>query len=189
MFISPQYAVDQGWITGLTNPQKQIGSDGIDLTLKTVSSIATDLMSVLTESKAHTSHRPITPKEVITASGWHVIPDGMTGYMLSHGAYDVEFNEFVTIPEGVAAMLMLRSSFVRAGHRMFSGLYDQGFSNYAGAVLHIAGRTFIESNMRTAQIVFVRSEGSGKLYAGGYNHQVGDDNWQDAAERARIKEQ
>lgn len=184
MFISPQYAVDQGWVTGLINPQKQIGSDGIDLTLKRVSAINVFSPSVLSEDKQFTIHRQLDDIEPETADGWGDVPDGMAGFVLTQGAYDIEFNEFVKVPAGVSALLLLRSSFVRAGHRMFSGLYDQGFENYAGAVLHIAGEAFVERNMRTAQIVFLPSEGSGKLYAGGYNFREGDATWQDAAQRA-----
>lgn len=184
MFISPLHAVEQGWITGLINPEKQIGSDGIDLTIKRASCINLFSPSVLSEEKKFTIHRHIDDIEPETADGWGDVPDGMVGFVLTEGAYDIEFNEFVKIPEGVAALLLLRSSFVRAGHKMFSGLYDQGFSNYAGAVLHIAGEAFVEQHMRVAQIVFVPSQGSGKLYAGGYNFAAGDTTWQDAAARA-----
>lgn len=184
MFISPLHAVEQGWITGLVNPDKQIGSDGIDLTIKRASAINLFSPSVLSEEKKFTIHRQIDDIEPETADGWGDVPDGMVGFVLTEGAYDIEFNEFVKIPEGVAAMLLLRSSFVRAGHRMFSGLYDQGFSNFAGSVLHIAGEAFVEQHMRVAQIVFLPSQGSGKLYAGGYNFAAGDATWQDAAARA-----
>lgn len=183
MFISPQYAYDQGWIKGLLDPAKQIGSDGIDLTLKLVSKVDTRGFSILTNDKGNTIHRSIEYVEPVTTDGWEIVPDGLVGYDLGSGVYDLEFNEFVTLPEGVAALLLLRSTFVRAGHSMFSGLYDQGFSNYAGSVVHIAGATFIEHNVRVAQIVFISSEGSGQLYAGGYNFKEGDKNWQDAAAR------
>lgn len=183
MFISPQYAYDQGWITGLQDAEKQIGSDGIDLTLKMVSRIKTFGISVLTSSKSNTVHRALELIEPVTVDGWEIIPDGIVGYDLSAGVYDLEFNEFIKLPQGVAALLFLRSTFVRAGHRMFSGLYDQGFENYAGAVVHIEGDTFVEQHMRTAQIVFIESAGSGQLYAGGYNYKEGDTNWQDAASR------
>lgn len=183
MFISPQHAFDQGWITGLLDAEKQIGSDGIDLTLKMVSYIGVGSYSVLTSAKSNTIHRPLELIEPVTTDGWEVIPDGIVGYDLHPGVYDLEFNEFIRLPRGVSALLFLRSTFVRAGHRMFSGLYDQGFENYAGAVVHIEGNTFVEANMRTAQIVFIESAGSGQLYAGGYNHKEGDANWQDAAAR------
>lgn len=183
MFISPLHAYNEGWISGLQNAEKQIGSDGIDLTLKMVSEIGVGGFSILTSDKTNTVHRAIELIEPVTTDGWEVIPDGIVGYDLRPGVYDLEFNEFIKLPQGVAALLFLRSTFVRAGHRMFSGLYDQGFENYAGAVVHIEGPTFIEANMRTAQIVFIESAGSGQLYAGGYNYKEGDVNWQDAAAR------
>ncbi len=184
MFISPKVAYENGWITGLINPEKQIGSDGIDLTLKRVSRIDTGATSTITEDKKFTAHRPIVVMQPEVADGWDIVPDGMVGYVLPGGVYDIEFNEYVKLPQGVAARLMLRSSLVRAGHSMQSGLYDQGFENFAGAVLHVKGtELFIEQNVRTAQIVFIQSEGSGQLYAGGYNFKEGDATWQDAAER------
>lgn len=178
MIISPKHAFEQGWVTGLLDPDKQIGSDGIDLTIKRLSRVETSVPSILTESKQSTVHRPIVAVEPISIEDRQV-------FVVPEGVYDVEFNEFVTVPEGVAAFLLLRSSFVRAGHRMFSGLYDQGFRNFAGSVLHTAGDSHIEVNMRLAQIIFVTSEGSGQLYAGGYNYKAGDANWQDAALRAQ----
>lgn len=182
MFISPQYAYDQGWIRNIPNPEVQIGSDGIDLTLKSLSSIMGGL-SVLTNAKANTIHRPLELVETVVTDGWEFIPDGIEGYDLRAGGYDIGFNEFVTLPQGVAAILLLRSSFSRAGHSMFSGLYDQGYEGYTGAVIHFDCSTFVEANMRVAQIVFVESAGSGQLYAGGYNHKEGDASWQDAAAR------
>lgn len=187
MFISPQYAFDQGWIRNIANPEVQIGSDGIDLTLKMVSNIQLGEYSVLTIAKSNTVHRSLELVEPVTTDGWEVIPDGIKGYDLRHGSYDVGFNEFVTLPQGVAALLLLRSSFSRAGHSMFSGLYDQGYEGYTGAVIHVEGPTFIEDNMRVAQIVFIESAGSGQLYAGGYNHKEGDASWQDAAARTGAK--
>lgn len=191
MFISPKYAFDQGWITNLQNPEVQIGSDGIDLTLKTVSRIQLGEYSVLTNAKSNTIHRSLELVEPEVTDGWEIIPDGITGYDLRSGSFDVGFNEFVTLPQGVAAIILLRSSFSRAGHSMFSGLYDQGYEGYAGAVLHVAGNAFVEANMRIGQIVFVESAGSGQLYAGGYNHKEGDASWQDAAVRtgATVGEQ
>lgn len=182
MFISPQTAVDEGWIRNIANPEIQVGSDGIDLTLKSVSAIMGG-MSILTNAKSNTVHRALELVEPVTTDGWEVIPDGIVGYDLSAGSYDLGFNEFVTLPQGVAALLLLRSSFSRAGHSMFSGLYDQGYEGYTGAVMHVEGPTFIEANMRVAQIVFIESAGSGQLYAGGYNHKEGDASWQDAAAR------
>lgn len=148
-----------------------------------VSRIGTGSLSILTKAKSNTVHRSLELVEPVTTDGWEIIPDGVIGYDLSSGVYDLEFNEFIKLPQGVAALLFLRSTFVRAGHRMFSGLYDQGFENYAGAVVHVEGNTFVEQHMRTAQIVFIESTGSGQLYAGGYNYKEGDANWQDAAAR------
>lgn len=192
MFISPRVAYEEGWITNLSNPDRQIGSDGIDLTISKVYQVSTSLRSVITECKSTTVHRdltPVVPQPICetTVSQYlinqlHLDPQ-LKMYFLTDGVYDVEFNEYVKLPQGVAAILCLRSTFVRAGHKMFSGLYDQGFENHAGAVFHCTGPCSVEENARMAQIVFVRSEGSGELYAGGYNYKVGDKHWFDAALR------
>lgn len=187
MYISPQVAFNEGWIRNIPNPEIQIGSDGIDLTLKNMSWINVGEFSILTTAKSNTVHRSLELVEPVTTDGWEIIPDGIQGYDLAPGSYDIGFNEFVTLPQGVAAVLLLRSSFSRAGHSMFSGLYDQGYEGYTGAVIHIEGPTFIEANMRVAQIVFIESAGSGQLYAGGYNHKEGDASWQDAAARTGAR--
>lgn len=184
MFISPKEAYENGWITNLIDPEKQIGSDGIDLTIRTISQVNTEEPSILTSNKIYTHHRNLEYVEAtVVGPNNYGLPEGLIGFELIKGTYDIEFNEYIKLPQGVAALLLLRSTFVRAGHSMFSGLYDQGFENFAGAVIHVEGPTFIESDMRTAQIVFVRSTGSGQLYAGGYNFKEGDVNWQDAAQR------
>lgn len=184
MFISPKEAYENGWITNLIDPEKQIGSDGIDLTVKTINWVNTEEPSILTSNKIYTHHRSLEYIEPISiGENGYGLPEDMVGFELVKGVYDIEFNEFIKLPQGVAALLLLRSTFVRAGHSMFSGLYDQGFENFAGAVVHVEGPTFVERDMRTAQIVFIQSAGSGQLYAGGYNYKEGDANWQDAAQR------
>lgn len=192
MFISPRVAYNEGWISDLQDPDRQIGSDGIDLTISKIQRIVTTMTSVITECKSTTVHRdliPVNPMSVYNSPISRYLVDQLNldpqteMYFLTQGAYDIEFNEFVKVPEGVAAILWLRSTFVRAGHSMFNGLYDQGFENYAGAVFHSNGPSSIQAGARMAQIVFVRSEGSGQLYAGGYNFRAGDRHWTDAAAR------
>lgn len=192
MFISPRVAYENGWISNVLNPNQQIGSDGIDLTVSKVHQVATSLRSVITESKSTTVHRDLAPIQArpvcespvsqYLTEQLHIDPQ-LKMYFLSDGVYDIEFNEFIELPAGVAAILCLRSTFVRAGHKMFSGLYDQGFKNYAGAVFHCNGVCSIEERVRMAQIVFIHSVGSGQMYAGGYNYQAGDNHWFDTLAR------
>jgi deoxycytidine triphosphate deaminase len=179
MIISPQKAYDLGIVTKLLNATKQIGSDGIDLTIKSISRVASPHRPVtLSESKQRTQyldHTPIIP--VSTPGADSSLP---RSYFLHPAVYDVTFNEGCALPLGVAATLHLRSTFVRNGCFGVSGLYDSGFtSTNCGMLLHVNYTIAVEENMRLAQMVLWDSD-SAKLYDGTYNNQLGT-SWKDTA--------
>lgn len=165
--ISPKYAYDNGFVTNLINPEKQVGSDGIDLTVASVHEIDTTGTSVLTDVSSTCVKRARAEVPVV---------DGF--YALTEGAYDIHFSETFNLPKGVCALILLRSSLVRDGHQKSSGLYDSGFNAIGGMTLHVPyGRLLLEPKARVAQVVFLRSD-TYKLYTGQYNG-VLSGNWFD----------
>ena len=56
---------------------------------------------------------------------------------LQPGSYDFICHEFVKVPENCTAVLYTRSTFNRRGAFVTTGLYDNGFKNFIGGVLHV----------------------------------------------------
>ena len=167
MFINPQTAKSEGWITGIRDPEKQVQPNAIDFTLDLAFSIAVSNAFVISESgKVMRGGAPYAPVED-RSSGmefWNFKENTM---------WDCLSDMYVTLPDGVACMLVARSTFTRNGLFLTSGLYDSGFEGHIGFVLHNpAGLAKVGVGTRCGQIIFVESKNAGQ-YAGGYNHEEG----------------
>ena len=75
-----------------------------------------------------------------------------------HSAYDFECNEYIEVPNDMVALLIVRSTYNRKGAFITTGLYDNGFKNFIGGVIHTTIPFSIPINERIAQIVLIRSE-------------------------------
>jgi len=90
-------------------------------------------------------------------------------FELEQGSYQFETKHKVTIPEGMAGWLIARSTLNRNGIFITSGLYDSGFSNFIGGVMHVmTGHAKIERGARIAQFILADAE-TAHLYDGQYN--------------------
>ena len=73
------------------------------------------------------------------------------------------------MPTGYAGWLIARSTLNRNGIFITSGLYDSGFENFIGGVMHVrGGPARIEKGARIAQFIFVEAE-TVRLYDGEYS--------------------
>lgn len=88
-------------------------------------------------------------------------------YLYPGKAYSVDFNEWVEVPEGMAAFIQCRSTLNRCGVIATSGIYDSGFKNNVGAMLRVMHPIRIEPGARVATIYFVKADSS-HLYTGVY---------------------
>lgn len=164
MFISPQKAINEGWVSGITNPEKQVQPNAIDFTIDKVFNISDDTPFGISEDsnsmKGSTLCEP--------ASGGWLIKE--------HGMIDCLSDMYCDLPEGVAAMLVIRSTLARNGLMLVSGLYDSGFKGHIGFLLHNRANTTAHfgCGARVGQIVFIQAEKAG-LYQGQYNHDVGSE--------------
>lgn len=172
MFINPKTAIESGWITGIQDTEVQVQPNAIDFTLDRVFNIsdnefivAKDLANPKKELKQMRGGNELLP-----------YPDRRTGiqlFNLDSGSYDILSDLYVELPEGVAAMLVARSTFVRNGLFLVSGLYDSGFKGHIGCVLHnMKGVAKVQKGVRVGQIIFIEASSAG-TYAGGYNHAAG----------------
>ena len=177
MFINPQTAIKNGWITGLTNPEKQVQPNAIDFTADKAFTVAIEHAYVSEEGK---QMRGGGPMELTVASMSSMLetpsnPDWKDWWAIpGKDMIDCLSNIYVDLPEGVAAQLVIRSTLARNGLLLTSGLYDWGFRGHIGFLLHNlhSQPAFIAPGTRVGQIIFVSSDSAG-VYSGGYNHDAG----------------
>jgi deoxycytidine triphosphate deaminase len=176
MFINPKHAIDQGWVTGIINPDKQIQPNAIDFTLNRVfdfdaySSFTIyekEVDGAIVEQKHMRGQTEIFPELTYSTKlpMWTLRPKT---------AYDAMSDLHVTLPEDVAAILFIRSTFNRNSCFISTGLYDSGFIGSVGFHIHNNSHTetLIGPGVRIGQIAFIEAS-SAHQYAGGYNTQQG----------------
>jgi deoxycytidine triphosphate deaminase len=169
MLISPKIAIKEGWVTWnevVTDIEKHIQPNALDFDCARIFRPETYSDAYLSEkTKKIRKYVELTPDADI---------EGEPAWSLINGqAYDFSSNFHVTLPEGVAAQLIIRSTLNRSGVFLTSGLYDSGFVGQVAGMLRIAnGLFFLAPNTRIGQIMFIKSDAGG-LYAGGYSHAAG----------------
>lgn len=174
MFINPKTAIEQGWITHPDcttvedwETRKFLGPNAIDFTLDHLYTIDHNNVFIISED----SKTMRGGKELPIA---HIDANGVEYWTLSpHDTYDGLSNIRVNLPEGVACMLIIRSTFNRNGIFLTSGLYDSGYQGAIGMAVHNrSGVASIQKGMRFGQIIFISSDAAG-MYQGGWNHAEG----------------
>lgn len=168
MLANPRKMLEAGYIRNLADIERQIQPNATDFTVDSIQELDTTTNYIIGESsKVMRAQSKILPKDGF----FHLHPNS---------AFDISSNVYVKVPEGKAAILILRSTFVRNGFVLASGLYDSGFEGNIGAVLHTPNAFGqIEVGVRIGQIMFIDSESAG-IYAGGYNTKDGQ-HWKDKA--------
>jgi len=139
-------------------PQENIQPNAVDLNIDRVWEIGTDEFYIGIDNK---QHRKDTKE---------IFPDSTGEWLLEAGKkYQFDTSHWVVIPEGFAGWLIPRSTLNRNGISITSGLYDSGFQNYVGAVMHIGcGNARIQKGARVAQFVYCEAE-TDSMYDGDYN--------------------
>jgi deoxycytidine triphosphate deaminase len=184
MIISPITAIEQGWVTYPDcnsvedwKQRKFLSPNAIDFTVDQIQRVLPGKFSI---SEDHKKMRSQTGNLLAYAGG--------TDWFLEQGVYDISSDMYVKLPDKVAAMIVTRSTFVRNGCFIQSGLYDQGFNGHIGAVLfNPFGNTQITPHTRIGQIIFVSSEDGGTMYAGGYNTAQGS-HWTEKQQGTTVYE-
>jgi len=134
---------------------------GFDLTLKQVNKIGGRIIDgkigkVLKDKTELTTY---TPYELMNL-------DGVIGWLLYEGVYDITFNEGCKLPNNRVAFIKQRSSLYRNGTIINSPVFDPGFeTEFMGTLMYVHETIFIEENARVAQIYFYECEAA-ELYDG-----------------------
>lgn len=156
MIISPKTIVGEQIVSQLLSIENQVQQNGIDLTIANIQKMA-GICQLYRDSRK-------TPELE------DVDFDENECVLLYPGTYDVTFNEYVAIPNEMCAQIIQRSTLNRTGNFITSGLYDAGFENHIGCVLHVTNPISLQRGARLAQIVFSVAE-EGELYNGIYKDQ------------------
>lgn len=107
-------------------------------------------------------HRRVTETEVIS-SGVH---EGFYG--LGNGTYQIEFSNSISVGEGEAGWVITRSTLLRNGVYIVSGLYDSGYEGRMAALLVVTGGpAYIKRGTRIGQYLSFNAE-TLHLYNGSY---------------------
>lgn len=163
MFINPKVAIEKGWVkfpdyVSEEFKEQCIQPNALDITVDHIFTVNNDTIFQISEDKK--AHRGGGKLATDSSNQW---------YLHSKQSYDIMSDFYVDLPEGVAAQLIIRSSFNRNGLFITSGLYDSGFKGNIGMMLHnMSGPAQITKGTRVCQLIFVSSDSS-KVYAGGYN--------------------
>jgi deoxycytidine triphosphate deaminase len=94
-----------------------------------------------------------------------------TYWVLEPGrCYDVESTVTVSVPEGYAGTLQIRSTLARNGLLLVNGLYDSNYTGPVGGILHnnTTAQVLIEQSCRFAQFIMHQAE-TDHPYEGYYN--------------------
>lgn len=180
MFIDPRTAIKEGWITfpewmDDSFRDKCIQPNALDITIDKLFGVDyTTPFMVSEKTRIMRKTSEMSPLEMKRAPEYSAF-DGEATWSLQNGhVYDAMSDFRVNVPDGIAAMLVPRSSFNRNGTFIMSGLYDSGFANNVGYMIYnLGGNSLIAQHTRIGQIIFVTSETSDKLYNGIYNKNQG----------------
>lgn len=175
MFISPEVAINEGWITHPDcssledwKERKFVNPNAIDFTIDRLFKVDETTTAVITETTRTFRDTPEVPTN--TDGMWVLAP---------RTVYDGMSFMHVEVPNNVACMLVNRSTFNRCGAHLNSGLYDSSFQGNIGFTLtNRSGGLITAPGTRVGQIIFINSEAAGK-YAGIYNNAESGTHWSD----------
>ena len=143
---------------GIDEDKNRVQPNAFDFKISRVFRFKTDLF-VLNENDSKT-HRQQE----------EVFPDENGFWTLTEGDYNVLTDVECEISEGEAGFVIQRSSLNRNGIFLTSGLYDSGFDNIVGCVMHVCGNGVfkVQRGSRIGQFILTKAE-TLKLYNGSYN--------------------
>lgn len=182
MFISPKTAIEKGWIKRADGQEIAVGNiqpNAIDFTIDRVFALGGNSFKAV---DAMVDGQLKTIKELPDGVELEAVEDADPKFdrvplwkLDGRASFDFTSDFYVDLPEGVAAMLIVRSTFNRGSLFVTSGLYDSGYKGAIGGAIHNNGQlpAYVGKGVRVGQIMFVQSDSAG-MYAGGYNHEAGD---------------
>lgn len=138
-----------------TNDKGAKAQVGYDLTLKSVSKVQGGI--VMEHKTVVHNYDSVTP--ILNDFGQYI-------YHLEPGVYSLTFEQGCKLDSKHTAFVRHRSSILRCGGIITSGVYDPGFEvDEMGAILFANEKIFIEKGARVAQIIMMENN-EAELYNG-----------------------
>jgi deoxycytidine triphosphate deaminase len=135
----------------LNNTKGKPAQVGYDLSVKAIQHVGykgtpdSKIGKVLKDKTELTTYDPCDTKNV----------DGVTGWLLYKGVYDITFHEGCKLPDNRVAFIKQRSSVYRNGAIINSPVFDPGFeTENIGTLMYVHEPIFIEQDARVAQMYF-----------------------------------
>jgi deoxycytidine triphosphate deaminase len=130
---------------------------GYDLSAKSINAIGKDEFNskpnigmVLKDKTILNNYTPVETKTI----------DGVEGWLLYPGAYDITFHEGCKIAANRVGMIRQRSSLLRNGAIIASSIFDPGFeTDNMGTIMIVTATIFIEQDARVGQMYFHECDG------------------------------
>lgn len=155
--LNAQQIVEKGLLK-LEHSKGKPAQVGYDLSLKAINKIGDpNGLHTIIEFKDFKIGKVLKDKTELTT--YHPIEkvqlDGLTGWLLYKGVYDITFWEGCKIPSNYVGLIRQRSSMLRNGTVLHSSVFDPGFeTEFMGTVMVVNETIFIEDSARVAQIYF-----------------------------------
>lgn len=142
----------------LYDTEEQIQPNGVDLRLHRV---------------LHVQGRPALPaygridadnvqvQEIPLKDGWFQLTELVGNYL-------VDFRESISVPDGYCAIIHTRSSLVRCGVEVLTGLWDTGYQGQLGGSVRLKNPISLQYGARLGQVLFYKAAFNGHRYAGLY---------------------
>jgi dUTP pyrophosphatase len=141
-------------VASMVDPKKQVQCNGIDFSLKEIHGFTVPRTK---ESRAALAGRIDFDNTYRRIADTSLLKFDSNGWVyLTQGCYKAIFNEIVHIPTNVFAIARPRSSLIRNGGTVETGVWDSGYSGRSEALLlvfHKAG-VHLRQNARLIQVVF-----------------------------------
>ena len=177
--LNAQQILDEGLLK-LDETKGKPAQVGYDLSLKAVQRVGTSVANnpynvtkdgkigkILKDKTELTTYLPLDTINL----------DGVEGWLLYKGVYDITFNEGCDIPDNRVAFIKQRSSLYRNGAIINSPVFDPGFkTDNMGTLLYVHETIFIEKDARVAQIYFHECASAEKY----------DGQWQNDKQRSSL---
>lgn len=175
MFINPQDAINNGWITGDIQ-EDNIQPNGIDFTLDHLSTISGEPCAIVDYQDPGQKSLKIMRSTLEQEPKWIQEYQQYAWCLFPNKTYDGMSDLYLDLPEDVSAFIITRSTLNRNQIFITSGLWDSGFQGHIGFAIHNSGQeggeAFIGKGTRVGQIVFVESSCT-DMYDGDWSHGQG----------------
>jgi deoxycytidine triphosphate deaminase len=138
-----------------TNNKGSRAQVGYDLTLKSIKRVSGGV--VMQDKTTVADYTEVTPS---------VNNDGKFIFKLEPGTYSLTFEQGCKLPNNMTAFIRHRSSMLRCGAVITSGVFDPGFEvDEMGSIMIVTESMIVEKGARVAQIIMFENN-EAELYNG-----------------------